>query len=135
GWVLSTIQRGYKPYMASQSARSYIDENDVRVERHITGAGTPSHRSWWRMQLLSLSCLAVPIWLLLRLPGIPYNVREMFLGDGHFFFIIVFAGALLWLGAGTVWMSKKILSSKLPVFGFCSWTLLVSLISLLLLTM
>lgn len=131
GWVLSAIQRGHAPPPLSRA----IDEDDVRVQRQVDKTPMRSHRAWWFMQLLSLLCLAVPIWLLLRMPGIPYNVREMFLGDGHFFFVIVFAGALLWLGVGAVWMSKKILSSKLPVLSFCSWTLVVSLISLLLLVM
>lgn len=138
GWVLSTIQRGYTPYASFASslpARSHIDEDEARIEKHIAGVQTRSYYSWWRMQLLGLLCVTAPIWILLHMPSIPYNVREMFLGDGHFFFLIVFSAALLWYGASAIWMSKKILSSRFPFLDFGLWTLLISLISLLLLKM
>ncbi len=38
--------------------------------------------------------------MVLRLPQIPYNVRELFLGNGEFPFLMIFAFALLWIGAG-----------------------------------
>lgn len=37
---------------------------------------------------------------ILRLPQLPYNVVELFLGNGAFPFLLIFALALLWIGAG-----------------------------------
>jgi VanZ family protein len=47
---------------------------------------------------------------LIRLPGVPYNLRELFLANGHPLAIAAFTVALLWLGAGTwfaVWLASR----------------------------
>lgn len=54
----------------------------------------------WILAVIALS------WLV-RQPGVPYNVRELFLGDGNPLAIAVFTLALLWIGAGS-WLAVKI---------------------------
>ena len=81
-------------------------------------AGSPaSHlgaRSGWPPWLvkLGLACLAiaVPIAVVVRLPGIPYNVAELFLWRGSLPGLLVFALALLWTGAGPVWVAHHVRS-------------------------
>jgi VanZ family protein len=132
GWVLSTTQK----YAFESRSQPQTRGNEVHIdEKQRTVPFAISRQRPWLIPLLTLFCFAMPIWVLLRLPGIPYNLREMFLGDANFFFLLVFASALLWCGAGAVWMSKKIAFSKLPFFQFPLWTFAVSLISLMLLKM
>jgi VanZ family protein len=69
-------------------------------------------------------------WLILRLPKIPYNLKELFLFDGHIFFIFIFVLALLWIGAGAAWLSTKILTSTKPLISLPGWLFIASLISL-----
>lgn len=59
--------------------------------------------------LLWMLAVGAISWLI-RLPGVPYNVRELFLADGHPLAIAVFILALLWLGAGSgfaLWLASK----------------------------
>ena len=55
----------------------------------------------WSLSL-GIICIAIAFAfsLLLRLPQIPYNVAELFHGNGAFPFLLIFALALLWVGAG-----------------------------------
>jgi VanZ family protein len=131
GWALSAVQS----YIPQSPPQPRITDDNAHVEKQQPGAVRASSRqAWWLTQGFMLLCFAAPVWGLLHMPGIPYNLREMFLGDAHFFFLLVFAGALLWIGASAVWASKKIVSSNLPFLSFPLWTLVVSLISLILLT-
>ncbi|MCB1876832.1 MAG: hypothetical protein KDH88_12740 [Chromatiales bacterium] len=68
--------------------------------------------------------IAIVLRLLLELPGIPYNVLEMFSGGGSVLFIAVFALAVAWNGAGSAfaghWLSKRrwgLLALPVAVFG------------------
>lgn len=54
----------------------------------------------WILAILALS------WLV-RQPGVPYNLRELFLGNGNPLAIAVFTLALLWIGAGS-WLAVRI---------------------------
>ncbi len=72
---------------------------------------------------------------MLRLPGIPYNVRELFLGDGHPLALAAFALALLWAGAGSAWLGIAVARARHPWLLLPALVLAVSLISLSLLWM
>ncbi|SHL78817.1 VanZ like family protein [Nitrosospira sp. Nsp11] len=129
GWALSAAQGSIpQPHPQPSGAR-----DAVHAGKQHGATLTSSRDAWWMLQGFILLCFAGSIWGVLRMPGIPYNLREMFLGDAHFFFLLVFAGALLWVGAGAVWASRKIGTSNLPFLSFPIWALLVSLISLMLL--
>jgi hypothetical protein len=69
----------------------------------------------------------------LRLPGIPYNIRELFRGDGHWAALLMFALALLWTGAGAAWLAARLRTARRPGLALPGWTLLACWISLALL--
>lgn len=71
--------------------------------------------------------------ILLKLPMIPYNVKELFRGDGSIPALAVFSLALLWIGAGSVFLGRHLIRSRTPGLLFAPLTLAVSLISLMLL--
>lgn len=63
----------------------------------------PEQVSWHHPLIWALACwlgvTALLTWLI-RLPGAPYNLQELFVGGGHPAAIALFVLALLWLGAG-----------------------------------
>jgi VanZ family protein len=85
--------------------------------------------------LAAVALTTIGLGAVLRLPGIPYNVSELFLGDGSPFALAIFSLALLWAGTGSVWLGEAIVSARHPVWQFVPAVLAVSLISLMLLWM
>lgn len=78
---------------------------------------------WGLRLLLACTAIAVPIMIVLRLPGIPYNVAELFRASGSFPVLLVFALALLWIGAAPVVIGDWISADPrrdwfLPVLAF-----------------
>ena len=55
--------------------------------------------------LLSAAVAAIVLGLkaLLRLPGVPYNVSELFLDGGSAWRLALFAVAVLWIGPALCW--------------------------------
>jgi hypothetical protein len=58
--------------------------------------------------------LAISMALVLRLPRVPYNVRELFLGGGALPFLVIFSIALLWTGAGPRLIGHRLAASRRP---------------------
>ncbi len=96
---------------------------------HAEDAAAPRPRLSWKAWLarLVVTCvvIALPIAAILRLPGIPYNVVELFRADGAFPVLMVFALALLWVGAGSALISRYIAASPsrdtlLPALAFAA---------------
>ncbi|SFU50950.1 VanZ like family protein [Nitrosomonas eutropha] len=85
--------------------------------------------AWIPIILLSTGVAGL-LWLILHLPQIPYNLKELFLFDGNILFIFIFVLALLWIGAGATWISSRILSSPRPFISLPGWVFTASLISL-----
>lgn len=71
--------------------------------------------------------------VILSLPQIPYNVRELFLDNGAFPRLIIFSVALLSLGAGGAWIAKRLLKSRLPILTTPAFVLAAGVTTLLLL--
>lgn len=67
---------------------------------------------------------------LLKLPGIPYNVKELFRANGSIPALYAFSIALLWTGGGAVWLGTRLTQSRWPALQLPPLALLVSLISL-----
>jgi hypothetical protein len=86
----------------------------------------PSPAKWRRLILrcaLTTAAIAISIAVVLRLPGIPYNVAELFRADGSLPVLLVFALALLWSGAGPALISAWVHATphrdwQLPVLTF-----------------
>ena len=68
--------------------------------------------------------------VLLKLPGIPYNVKELFRANGSLPALFAFSIALLWTGGGAVWLGSRLTRERWPALQLPPLALLVSLISL-----
>lgn len=71
----------------------------------------------WASALRAGACVAALTAVLvaaLRLPGLPYNVRELFLLDGAVPVVFVFALAVLWIGASAAWIGRALASGRSP---------------------
>jgi hypothetical protein len=73
--------------------------------------------------------IAAAIKAVLRIPGIPYNVAELFLDDGSSLALVIFALALLWLGAGPAALALWLLRTRRPYLVLPVGLLLVALVS------
>ncbi|MGY8870338.1 MAG: VanZ family protein [Pseudomonadales bacterium] len=63
---------------------------------------------------VAVSIMAV-FYFLVRLPGVPYNIRELFRFGASGFDLFFVSLALLWFGVGAAWMGKVIAKSNRPV--------------------
>ncbi|MCB8747160.1 VanZ family protein [Rhodoferax sp. U2-2l] len=79
---------------------------------------------------VALFGLTSVLMIILNLPNIPYNIKELFRAETGIFSIFFFSLALLWIGVGSVWLSRQINTSRWPELQLPLLTLLVSLISL-----
>ena len=103
-------------------------------------AGRRSERatstSLWRPVAVALGIVVVSVLALsalLRIPGIPYNVRELFIADGSPPYLAVFALALIWAGLGSAWLGAVVADKRAPAWILPPMAFLVSLVSLALL--
>lgn len=99
------------------------------VPLSIRGFG--NQKKNWIFMFLIITAIALGLWLLIQLPGVPYNLRELF-GVQRLFGSIVFAVALLWLGAGPWWIAQQAGRKSWPVLWLPFWLALTVCISLLL---
>lgn len=76
---------------------------------------------------------AAALKIILGLPQIPYNVRELFLDSGSLPRLIVFSTALLSLGAGSAWIASRLLKSRWPVLTTPVFVLVAGVTTLMLL--
>src|SRR5690606_4733241 len=79
---------------------------------------------------LAASLIALPLWLLVRLPGVPYNVRELLVGDGALAACYALAMALLWFGVGAVVLADRIHAGPWAWLRLPAWTFGISVIGL-----
>jgi len=77
--------------------------------------------------------IAAGISTILRLPGMPYNVLELFRWNASLPAVSIFALALLWVGAAASWGGTAIAGSDRPARRLAGLTVLVALVSLALL--
>lgn len=80
--------------------------------------------------LATVLLIAISIKLVLHLPNIPYNVRELFRGDGNLVVLVVFALAVLWVGAGAAWLGRRLAAERYPEYVVFPLSIVVSMISL-----
>ncbi len=87
-----------------------------------------------RQLLLATVALVVAVSVMLqiavRLPGVPYNVRELFRGSSMFPWKVLFVVALLWLGAGPALVAQRFGSAKHAWFKLPAMSMLVGVASL-----
>ncbi len=120
-----------------QATVAFSAHDAVRAERS-PGVAMPSQTIGLRAiylagTLLAALLIGVSILLILRLPGLPYNVRELFLEDG-LFHTTLFGLALLWIGIGGYWAGHFAARISLPVLFLPLTGLLAGTVSLALLS-
>src|SRR4051812_22747399 len=64
--------------------------------------------------VLATAAIVGTIELVLHLPGIPYNVAELFLNNGSVVAVGFFAMGLLWIGAGAMMVAIALTSTRRP---------------------
>ena len=82
--------------------------------------------------LLVAVLIGVSVLWVLRLPGLPYNVRELFLEDG-LFHTAFFGAVVIWIGVGAYFVGYFAARSSLPIFVFPVAGLFTGIVSLMLL--
>ena len=78
--------------------------------------------------------IVVAVTAVLRLPGIPYNVRELFLDHASFPALTFFALMLIWIGGGPMLLAHVALRSRRAYLIVPLGLILVSLVSKMLLS-
>jgi VanZ family protein len=132
GWILSRFG-GNESDGANAGATS--TPRPVAAAPRMTGE-MPAHRSIAMLRACTgVVAIAIPLWFLIRLPGVPYNVRELLLGNGHFAACMAFGAAILWFGAGAVVMGEQISASARPLLSIPLWGMAVGITSLLMMMM
>jgi VanZ family protein len=92
-----------------------------------TSTPTATGNTSWRKSLIATAVLVVLIVVgmsaVLRLPGIPYNVVDMFRADGSPLAIACFALGVVSIGAGSVWLARWLRRARHPalLFPFAAW--------------
>lgn len=89
------------------------------------------HPAWSAIALVGVIVTAISV--VLRLPGVPYNVLELFRADGHPALLAVFALALLWLGFGPGWLGRRLARARWAVLWLPLGALGCALVALMLL--
>jgi len=83
---------------------------------------------------IALALIVAAIKLVLRAPGIPYNVSELFLDDASVVSVGFFALGLIWIGAGAMLTALVLTNSRRPYLVLPIAILVVSLISKMLIS-
>jgi hypothetical protein len=83
----------------------------------------------------TIAAVAVTITMVLGMPGIPYNVRELFLDHASLPALVFFALTLLWIGAGAMLLAHVVLWSRRAYLVLPVALVLVSLVSKMLLSL
>lgn len=126
------------PFMRATWQR-LASPNELPEEVPMTMPSQPSASPWLSTQgmrsnavvmLATVLLIAIGIKLMLHLPNIPYNVRELFRSDGSFVVLAIFALAVLWIGAGSAWFGRTLAVARYPELMVFPLSIVVSMISL-----
>jgi VanZ family protein len=133
-WGLAALQEPAPVRGATARQPSLLRQRRANTETRRASAEPPAqphptmHPAWL------LGVLVVPMaagmHLMLRMPGVPYNVSELFRWSGHPAALAVFALALLWLGAGPAWLGRHLAARSAPERTLTIGAVGVSLVSL-----
>lgn len=139
GYLLNAVQRvSTAPVESNQKIVPSSPPPPTPYKSVHPGAAQRSAHVTPRLMLgiqvaIFILCIVTGIKLILQVPGVPYNVKELFRGDGNFFSIAMFSLSLLWAGAGAVWLSRRLIQARWPGLMLPPLTLLVGIVSLVLL--
>ena len=77
----------------------------------------------------AIAAIVAGITLILRLPGLPYNVSSLFLHRGSAPALAIFAAALMWVGAGPMLLAHWLARSRRPYLVLPVGTVIVAMVS------
>jgi VanZ family protein len=83
---------------------------------------------------IAFAAIVISLKLVLQIPGIPYNVAELFLNNGSVIALGFFATALLWIGAGATIVAIALTSTRRPYLILPIALVAVSLVSKMLIS-
>jgi hypothetical protein len=78
---------------------------------------------------VAVIAIAIGLRMMLRLPGVPYNVRELFLDHGDPVALTIFAVALIWVGGGSMLLAHGLARSRRPFIVLPIGAVAVAIIS------
>ncbi len=130
-FAIALHRKQYSSTTAVQANSQPIVETSLLETVPLSIRGFGNQKKNWVFMFLSITAIALGLWLLIQLPGVPYNLRELF-GVQRLFGSVVFAVALLWLGAGPWWIAQQAGRKSWPVLWLPFWLVLTVCISLLL---
>jgi VanZ family protein len=81
------------------------------------------------MLAAAVAAIALGIGVTLRLPGVPYNVLQLFLDHGSALALTIFAFALIWVGAGSMLLAHWLALSKRPFLVLPVGVVIASMVS------
>lgn len=143
GWILSYAvemefrqhtdqHRGANPLFPHIEAQSRYQYSSARSQVQIPVSTKNISHAVLGIVVASLG-LAILMLFILRAPQLPYNVKELFLGNGAFPFLVGFALALLWQGVAPAWIAQRVIASRYPYLILPSAVFFASTVTLLLL--
>lgn len=118
------------PSPATNQVDPATRKNAPGVARPVTNTSQPMKAA--RDALIGLLCLTLGLWLVFRLPSIPYNLRDLF-GPNRWPGIVLFSVALLWLGFGPWWVACTAVRLRAAALWLPALLCIASMASLLLL--
>lgn len=123
-----------------QTSPEQTERTAAYEQNTLAGSESPSMSAYggklviWYKISAAIVVIALSIWILIQMPGVPYNLRELF-GTQRLLGSFVFALVLLWLGFGPVWIAQQAGKQTWAVLWLPFWLLLTSCVSLALLTL
>jgi len=78
---------------------------------------------------LAAAVAVIGIRMIVRLPGLPYHLSELFLDQGGALALAIFAVALIWVGAGSMLLAHWLARSRRPYIVLPVGTVIVSMVS------
>jgi hypothetical protein len=82
----------------------------------------------------AIGSIVVAVRLVLRVPGVPYNVRELFLDHASLSALVFFALAMVWIGAGAMLLAHILRGSRRVYLVMPVAIVVISLVSKMLLS-
>jgi hypothetical protein len=82
----------------------------------------------------AIGSIVIAVRLVLRTPGIPYNVRELFLDHASLSALVFFALAMVWIGAGAMLLAHVLRRSRRVYLAMPLAVVVISLVSKMLLS-
>lgn len=123
-WALSVL-----PMSASEPAMPAGPEPPIALPPLAPVRPADVWSAALRAAILAAGMTAV-VTAVLRLPALPYNVRELFRHDGAALPVFVFSLAALWVGASAAWIGHALAAGRRPWLFFPAAVLAATLVSL-----